>query len=537
MNMTNRKTPTWAKLAWPLVLAAAALFPSFATAQPATVVRVEQGELAGKMLENGMTAFLGVPYAKPPVGELRWRSPEPPASWSGVRPATEFSHAAVQSKNPENGPWDHHWHPDPPFVEDCLTLNVWTPAKAGANLPVAFWIHGGGLTQGGSSSETYNGATFARLGVVFVSINYRLGVPGFFAHPALSAESPDHVSGNYGLQDAVAALRWVRSNIARFGGDPGKVTIIGQSAGGRTVQALLFSPRAKGLFHGAIAESSIPWVMPRPGGDATLAQLEKAGEEYARAKGATTLEALRKVPESALAVPLGGVGANPEIPGSSYPTGFAVDGVWLPKQTSDAVNETPVSDVPVLIGHNQDEGDIRLPLNQKVPVANFQKRVQDVYGARAAEFLALYPITGDDAARVQQASGHDRVLFGVRQWALRRTAHAKNPVYMYNFGHAMPGYTKEKWGSFHTAEVPYWMKTYRVLGRPFTADDETVSNVMSTYWINFIKTGNPNGGGLPAWKPVNASEAQLMELSAKSGMRPITSDARIEGFFTRMYPR
>jgi para-nitrobenzyl esterase len=517
-------------------LAAFLLVTASFAAQPANVVRVEQGELAGKAVSGGITAFLGVPYAKPPVGDLRWRSPEPPEHWSGIRSATAFGPAAVQSKNPENGPWDHHWHPDPPFVEDCLHLNVWTPAKAGANLPVAFWIHGGGLTQGGSSSETYDGTEFAKLGVVFVSLNYRLGVPGFFAHPALSAESPDHVSGNYGMQDNIAALKWVQKNIAQFGGDPSKVTIIGQSAGGRTVQVLLSSPRAKGLFRGAIAESSIPWVMPRPGGDATLAQLEKAGVEYAQAKGATTLEGLRKVPESALAVPLGGVGSTPQIPGSSFPTGFAVDGVWLPKQTSESVIETPISDVPVLIGHNQDEGDVRLPLTQKVPAADFQKRAQDVYAGRAAEFLALYPVKGDDAAKAQQAAGHDRVLFGVRQWAARRTAHAKSPVFLYNFGHAMPGYTKEKWGSFHTSEVPYWMKTYRVLGRPFTADDEKVSQVLSTYWLNFIKTGNPNGDGMPAWKPVNGKDAELMELGPKPGMRPISSDAKIEAFFTRMYP-
>jgi para-nitrobenzyl esterase len=506
-----------------------------ARSEPPTLATA-QGRLAGTSMD-GVTAYLGVPYAQPPVGDLRWRSPQPPKAWKGVRQAVKFGPACVQAKNPENGPWDNHWHPEPPFVEDCLTLNVWTPAKSvGGRLPVAFWIYGGGLIQGGSSSDTYNGAEFAKQGVVVVTVNYRVGVPGYFAHAELSKESADHVSGNYGFQDVVAALHWVQANIGAFGGDPAKVTVVGQSAGGRTVHILLSSPRARGLFRGAIAESSIPGVMPTArDGDRTLAEMEAAGEAYGKAKDAPTLAKLRQLPADALAVPNGGVLAAAEVSGASYPVGFTVDGVWLPKQTSASIDEAPVVDVPVLIGHNKDEGDIRIPLTQKVPVAEFDRRVKGIYGDQARELEALYPLQGDDASKAQQTAGHDRVMFGVQRWAMKRTQRASNPVFMYNFGHVLPGYTAKDWGSFHTSEVPYWMRTLNVLGRPLTADDRKVSDQLSAYWLNFIRTGNPNGAGLPTWRPVTPGKSEVMELDVVPHMRPMTDSPKIEAFFQRFY--
>ena len=510
------------------MLLAAALVSTTAAAQSLGPVRTSGGQVSGLASEPGVTAFLGIPYAKAPTGQGRWAAPEKAPAFGAMK-AVSFGPGCIQGDTARTDPWSKEYYADPPFSEDCLSLNIWTPAaaKPGAKLPVALWIHGGGMVQGASSEPIYNGSHLAKQGVVFVSINYRLGVLGFLAHPDIRAKSATGVSGNYGILDDVAALQWVQANIAAFGGDPAKVTIIGQSAGARSVQALLFSPLAKGLFRGAIAESGIPFIMPgqnqEPG---PRDEMEAVGTAFAGSRGVDGAAGLRGLPVDKLIAPA------PNTPFRGSPT---VDGVVIPLPIPQAVRMTPVNDVPVLLGHNGDEGDVRQPLTQAVSRDEYLQRAREAYGPDTDKFLALFPAAADSTL-IAQVSGHLRVMTGVEDWAANRAAHSKSPVFVYDFTHRTPGPVNQTWGSFHSSEIAYWTRNLDKLDRPWTADDRKLSETASGYWLNFIKTGQPNGAALPQWSAFDGAHRQVMDLGPQPHMR-VVAKPEVETFFQAYYDR
>lgn len=465
-------------------------------------VRLDAGTVAGKVLADGVHAFLGVPFAAPPVGELRWKPPQPVKGWTGVRPAREFADACMQNVRHSALPWTAPFMDQQPASEDCLYLNVWTGGKAGEHRPVMVYIYGGGFNEGSGSVAVYNGANLARRGVVLVTLNYRVGALGFLAYPELSAESPHHVSGNYGLLDQIAALQWVRRNIAQFGGDPANVTIFGQSAGALSVADLMRSPLAQGLFARAIAESG-PGLLPARslGGNATLATREQAGEKFAASKHAASLAALRALPAADLIA--GGFGPFP-------------DG-WVVPQ------DAPAHEVPLLVGMVANDIGIGSYGPQKpLTLAAYQDAAQRQYGARAAEFLHLYPATAATAAAMQKAAARDRARVSLDAWSAAQVQHSP-VVYTYYFDRATPWPEHPEFGAFHTSEVPYVFGNLALADHPYTAVDQQVSRRVSSYWINFATTGDPNGAGLPRW-PAYAPGAHLtMQLGARMGPMPVAS--------------
>lgn len=481
-------------------VALAALLAQPATAQDQPRARIAQGELAG-FRDRGADVFLNIPFGAAPVGALRWKAPAPPPAWKGARDATKFGPACMQRDAQPAGPWSIEYFVAGPYSEDCLSLNVWTIAKPGAGQAVALFIPGGGFNQGGGGVPIYNGANMAKAGIVFVTMNYRQSMAGFLTHPALTAEAGH--SGNYGLTDVIAALTWIRENIAAFGGDPTKVTVMGQSAGAGAINALLRSPQAKGLFRAAILDSGVRVGPPLP----TSAEREAASVEWAGTKGATSLTQLRALPAQALAWTNGTARFGPTIDGFIVPNGPVIN------------------DVPILTGWNKGEG-ATLPgklLSSPVPRAEFESWANNQMGADAKAFLALYS-SGDDARTISHAAGHEALMMGTASWAATRTARA--PVYLFDFEHVMPGAEAEGYGSYHTSELPYVFDTLHTLNRPWTDNDRKVSSILQTYWVNFIKTGDPNGGGLPRWAPFDRSRNDAMVLGRASGMRPITEPAK-----------
>jgi para-nitrobenzyl esterase len=415
--------------------------------------------------------FKGIPFAAPPVGPLRWREPQPHTPWTGVRHCADFG------PNPIQEGWGG------PGKEDCLYLNVWTAkTNSSAKKPVMVWIYGGGFTGGSGAGGWCDGEAMARKGVVFVTFNYRVGVLGFLAHPALSSESPNHVSGNYGILDQIAALHWVKRNIAAFGGDPANVTIAGESAGSCSINTLIASPLARGLFRRAIAESG---AFFKPGRNMTLREAEEDGVRTMRGKNALTVEAMRALsPDSLLK------GDYRRLP--------VVDGYLLPDQVDDLFKKGAINKVDLLTGYNEGDHFVEDTMN----AAQFTAFAQRNYGPRAEAFLALYP-----AGSMQSQNALARDLhFGWTHytWAKEEGARA----YMYYFDRVPPG--EPKLGAFHSAEVCYALHTLKYQGRPWTPWDTTLSNLMSDYWINFAATGDPNGKGLPPWPVFSPQKTQVI---------------------------
>lgn len=483
--------------------ALAALLALPAAAQDQPRARVAQGELAG-MRERGVDAFLNVPFGAAPVDELRWKAPAPPPAWSGVRDAGKFGPACMQPEAKPGGPWSIEYYFTGPYSEDCLNLNVWTTAKAGAGQAVVLFVPGGGFNQGGGGAPIYNGANMARAGIVAITMNYRLTTAGFLTHPELTREAGH--SGNYGLMDVVAALTWIRENITAFGGDPAKVTVMGQSAGAAAINALLRSPQARGLFRAAILNSGV-----RANSSLTTsAEREQAGTDWATGKGATTLAQLRALPASAL------------VPTDRAAFGFrpTADGHVVP-----SANGPIIIDVPVLTGWNLGEGATPQGklLNQTVSRAEFETWA----GADAKALLALYP-SGDDATAAMHAAGHEGLVMGSVGWAVARGGRA--PLYLFDFEYVMPGAQALTHGSYHSSELPYVFDTLHTLDRPWTETDHKVAATMQAYWVNFIKTGDPNGGSLPRWQAFDPAKNDVMALGIQSGMRPVTDPAKAAYF-------
>jgi len=472
---------------------------------------VGDGQLRGSA-DGSVAVFRGIPYAAPPVGELRWRAPRPPAKWSGVRDATQFGPACPQS-------------PDSPVMmvgpvgassEDCLTLNVWKPAdaKAGGRLPVMVWIHGGGFFTGSGSEKQFDGAPYAARGIVFVTINYRLGRLGFFAHPALNAEDPSGMRGNYGLMDILAALRWVKADIAAFGGDPGNVTVFGESAGGISVLALMASPLADGLFQKAIVESG---AIPRP--MAPTAAVEALGMDFAKSHGidgpgaAAALRALT-VETVAPSKPV----SPDELGRIQAMAAPMIDGKLLTEDIFATFARRAQAKVPLLIGSNGLEAVVWLFLPGgkmgTVPVMPADPvKVLGALGADKDRVVADYAARfGGDVGKAVPAIATDMTVTAATDFIADQAATSGQPVFRYRFETVPTPLRGVTAGAPHGAEIPYVfgvLDRLRNVGRQTTDADRALSKTVIDYWTSFAKTGDPNGPGRPNWPKRDASGALL----------------------------
>ncbi|MDO6415284.1 carboxylesterase family protein [Sphingomonas sp. BIUV-7] len=476
------------------------------------MVNVEQGAVRGAVTHE-VARFLGIPFAAAPTGAMRWRAPQPAAAWKGVRAATGFGASCQQDAPPPNGfgPWTHEYNITGPISEDCLYLNVWTPAKRStARLPVMVWIHGGGFNSGGASVAIYDAAAMAMRGVVVISINYRLGIYGFLAHPELAGQ-PGGGNGNFGLLDQIAALRWVQRNAAAFGGDPAQVTIAGQSAGAMSVNDLILSPLAKGLFQRAIAQSGSGMGLP----PITLAAAETDGKAILAASGARSIADLRALTTAQIKIAL----TKSARPGAGM-LRFApiADGTVLPTDPDKALDEGRYNDTPILTGLNADEGSGFMPIYRPTDAQAYGDILNQRFGADAASFATLYPASQPTSSL--PAMQRDRGIAGLLFWSEARAKTSRFPIWRYLFTRAEPGPERAKYGAFHSSEIPYVLGTLdKAPERSVTPEDERVSEAMGQYWASFIKTGNPNAAGLVSW-PRNDSPNQLMELGAAFGARP-----------------
>lgn len=487
-------------------------------------VKVEQGLLSGAAGNSAdVRVYRGIPYAAPPVGDLRWKAPQPAAPWKGVRQATELSNACWQTPYPPAAAI--YQAKLPPLSEDCLYLNIWTPAKSAKDkLPVMVWIHGGGFTRGSGGSQAYDGETMARKGAVIVTINYRLGVFGFFAHPALSAESPHHASGNYALLDQIAALQWVQKNIAAFGGDPGRVTIFGESAGSWSVNALMASPLAKGLLHRAIGESGASF-----GPMKSLAEVEKEGEKLGRL---LTPDVKPQPSDSPVITALREM--SPQNLMKAYETEVVrliVDGYVLPQDIASTFSQGKQNDVPLIVGYNADEGTTLAPQGANMKALVFTMGVHQRYGAQADQMLKLYPAATDEEAVKSFYCAYRDQAFGweMRTWARMADKTGHQPAYLYYFSRRPPGPQSEKLRAFHAAEIAYVFGTFP-WPFPWEDADRKLSDAIISYWVNFAATGNPNGNGLTKWPAYSAVEDQSLEFGDQIAVRANINKAGLDFF-------
>lgn len=477
--------------------------------QDPTLVKTKDGTVQGT-IENNFRVFKGIPFAAPPVGGLRWKAPQPVEKWEGVKRATEYAPSPYQWGNPPSGK-----------SEDCLYLNVWTPAKSDKEkLPVMVWLYGGGFGVGTTADPVCSGINLTKKGVVVVAVAYRVGVLGFLAHPELSAENPNNVSGNYGLLDQIAGLNWVQKNIAVFGGDPEKVTIFGESAGGISVSMLCASPEAKGLFSGAISQSGGSFGPTRPTtypGEnmKTLQQAEADGEAYVQRSGFESIAELRKI--SADSLP-GGRG---------WPI---VDGYVIPDVQHTLYENGNYNDVPVLIGYNSDEGaSFSREKQPEEYIVNVKKR----YGKFADTLIAAYPAGENSVPKTARDLSRD-AAFGWQTWIWARLqSQTGNSKVYYYFFDQHPDYPEDSprygYGSPHGQDVAYAFMTLDSLGRKdITESDRELSEIMGTYWTNFAKYGNPNGKGVPEWPAFNDANPEVMYLTDNPHPGPVPSEASMK---------
>ena len=478
----------------------------------------------------GVRTFEGIPFAAPPTGDLRWKEPQPVAHWEGVRMATAFGPRAMQGSM-----YSDMLFRDRRMSEDCLYLNVWTPAKSAAQkLPVMVWIYGGGFQAGSTSESRQDGVHLASKGVVVVSMGYRLGIFGFFSLPELTKESGRNASGNYGIMDQVAALQWVKRNIAAFGGDPANVTIFGESAGSYSVSVLMASPTAHGLFQKAIGESgSLVGTRKIPAAVTPLAEAEKAGLDFARLVGAKSLADLRAIPPKAL--------LKSVLGDKKFKAGVSVDGYVLTDNLHSIYSKGEQAPVPLLAGWNADESRAAAVMGGKRPTAaSFAKAVRTEYLDMADDVLKHYP-SGTDQEAIRSAGdlASDRfIINSAWTWIDYQRALNGPPVYKFEFDRAvpvMPGTrvngveaTALDIGANHASEIPYVFGAL-ASNRSITWDPEDLrlSELMQDYWSNFAKTGNPNAQGLPVWpKFTEAGNFQVMHLDAVSQALPEMNRAR-----------
>jgi para-nitrobenzyl esterase len=399
--------------------------------------------------------------------------------------------------------------------EDCLYLNVWTGAKSPRDKrPVLVWIYGGGFVSGGAGVPIYDGEAMAKKGIIFVSINYRVGVFGFFAHPELTKESPNHASGNYGLMDQIAGLKWVQHNIAAFGGDPNNVTIAGQSAGSTSVNCLVATPLAKGLFQKAIAESGASFIRQSP----SLATAEAEGQRLMHAMNLASIGDLRAVPAEALQQQQGNL------------RGPIIDGYVLPDAVFNIFAAGKENKISLLTGWNEDEGLLFGPIEN---AEDFSREIRAKYGVNAGNLLRYYPAQTDSQARVSQMNLWRDIIFGVENYTFANVEAGRGAkVWVYRFRRKPPA-TGEylKYGAFHTAEVPYAYNNLQFVNRPWTPVDRTLADLMSSYWANFVRNGNPNGKGLPVWDAYRSGLERVMFLDVQSGTANLPDKAALDLLF------
>jgi para-nitrobenzyl esterase len=489
-----------AQIRVPVLLAA--LYLSWSAAADAQlVVDSPAGKLQGVAVGN-VHVFKGIPYAQPPVGPLRWKPPLPIEKWKGVRDATHFGPVCVQ---PRGNPVSLYFSDLPSISEDCLSLNIWAPATA-QKAPVFFWIHGGSLTGGSGSDRLYDGSKLAERGLVVVSINYRLGVLGYFAHPELSAESRQNISGNYGLLDQIAGLQWVKKNISAFGGDAGNVTIAGESAGGLSVMYLLAAPDARGLFARAIAQSaymvSTPELRTATFGNVAA---EPAGVWLAGKLGASDLAALRSMDAETI--------VNKTVPTGWLPFG-TIDGKILPHQLVEVFDRGEQARVPLLAGFNSGEIRSLRVLAPPVPAdpSTYEKEIRARYADLANEFLKLYPAS--DMQESIWATTRDALYsWTAQRLAIKQTALGLRS-FLYLFDHGYPAADSKGLHAFHASELPYMFGTRDKTPPNWppprqTAAEGTFSDAMLDYWSTFARTGVPSAAGQPSWPPYGSERAYM----------------------------
>jgi len=494
-------------------------------------VRTANGVLEGVISADGMVrSFKGIPYAAPPVGPLRWKPPQPAPSWTGVRKAVDYGPRPMQGRIfndmvfRDNGP-----------SEDCLYLNLWLPEhRPPGKLPVMVWIYGGGFAAGSTSEPRQDGANLARKGVMVVSFGYRLGVFGFLALPGLTGESGHNASGNYGLLDQVAALQWVKANIATFGGDPDNVTLFGESAGSFSVSGLMASPLAQGLFKRAIGESGAFFGDTLPA--KPRAEAEAAGIKFAEsAFGTTSLEALRAVPAQKL------LAAALKLPWEYFKPD--IDGYFLPTNCQAIYAAGRQSHVPLLAGWNRDEGNYRdyftnnppVWTNMELTVGNYIARAGAQFGTNAGMFLKLYPAkTEAEVQRAAQDFAGDRfIAYATWKWLEMQSQTGNAPVYRYEFDQTLPLPADAPPGTEpsapHASEIEYVFRALPAKQLPWRPEDRRVSEWMATFWTNFAKTGNPNGPSLPLWPAYDHQDGyQVMHFTANVAAAPDAHRARYE---------
>jgi para-nitrobenzyl esterase len=468
-------------------------------------VQTKSGAVAGTVsADSRVHIYKGIPYAAPPVGKLRWQPPQPAVPWAGVRKATAFGARCMQGNIfsdmvfRDNGP-----------SEDCLYLNVWTPAaSASEHLPVMVWIYGGGFQAGAASEPRQDGEQLAHKGVVVVSFNYRLGIFGFFSHPELAKESPHQASGNYGLLDQAGALQWVHDNIAGFGGDPANVTIFGESAGSISVSAQMASPLSKNLIKAAIGESGAVFMLSPPMPPAS--QTEEQGAQFASSiMGVNSLEALRaKSADELLEATL-----KNKMEFRFWPN---VDGYFFPESPAETYRSGKQAHVPLLAGWNADEQPYQGFLGKEAPTPQaYAAKVRSQFGQYADEILKLYP--GKTESEVKQSArdlaSDQFIAYSTWKWLDMQVKTGLAPVYRYHFEQAPPQPAGQpSHGAYHSADIEFVFQALDSKHLPWTDADRKLSNIMSSYWSNFAKTGNPNGAGLPTWPVYKPADYELMHL-------------------------
>jgi para-nitrobenzyl esterase len=493
---------------WRVAVLAASLF-----AMPwpalAEIVPTETGLVQGTV-SNDIAVYKGIPFAAPPTGELRWREPQPAKPWQDVRAADSFAPACMQTGVSMPGE-------TPPAVgEDCLYLNIWTPAHSSRpHLPVMVWIYGGGFFNGSAAMALYWGDRLARKGAVVVTFGYRVGPFGFLAHPELTRESPHHSSGNYAFEDQIAALAWVKRNIAAFGGDSERVTIFGQSAGAASVSILMASPLATGLFQRAIAESGGMFEPMQLAANYRLANAEKDGVAYAASVGAKSLAELRALPASALLKGKAGDISHPVI-----------EPYVMPLSPYDVFVAGNQNDVPILVGSNADEARSLITDLDTVTAANFSAGIAKRWGALPPQLLDAYPHATDAEARQAQLDFERDLRFGWDDWAWARleSTHGQNAVYYYRFAHVPPfpaGSVYEGWGASHYSELWYSFDHLDQEPWAWSAADRKLADTMSSYWVNFASTGNPNAPGLPEWPQFTPADNRTLIFDAPISAGPV----------------
>lgn len=471
------------------------------------------GKLAGVAENKAVVAYKGIPYAKAPIGERRWKAPEPIEKWDGVREAKQFGPKAMQTNIfgdmvfRSNG-----------TSEDCLYLNVWKPVNTGKKpLPVLVYYYGGGFVAGDGSEPRYDGASMAEQGIIAVTVNYRLGVFGFLAHEELSKESEKGSSGNYGLMDQALALKWVYDNIAAFGGDPKKITIAGESAGSISVSALMASPMSKNMISGAIGESgSILGALPA----LPLAEVEKTGKRFMEMTKVNSIAELRALPADSILAYAGKFGL--------FNFNRSIDGVFFPKDPETIFSTGEQANVPLLAGWNSEESNYRSIMgNEKITVDNFKKAISKRFGKNADALLKVYAPANDNEVKqaANDLAGDMFISFSTWKW-IEQQKQTGQPVYRYYYEQPRPGNE----GAAHSAEIEYAMgnldgnKVFK-----WTEDDRKVSKIMQSYFVNFIKTGNPNGKGLPKWEKLEKGQIPaVMHIGSNTRSEPSTTEARFE---------